>query len=282
MAMRWVKENIRAFGGDPYKITIFGASTGAESVCLHLLMPQSKGLFNSAIPQSPAFPQPLSSYNPSSDSFRPGLSSGNPSVNNSLNNPKKILKGIGCGENVSCFLKKTTKEIIEYNKRNGSSWHPLIDGVVILDDPRKMLANGQISSKVNLIVGINANEGTFAIQKGQDDRLNSLLNNDIYKKKEEYKNMYTESKFGSKAKTAATIFGDVQFICPVRQFVHYLYKQNINVYYYAFTKLNSWESDSYMGAGHGNELKYIIGITEEERPSGSGSYFSNELKLEKL
>ncbi|KAJ2951268.1 hypothetical protein O0L34_g5669 [Tuta absoluta] len=51
-ALRWIKKNIRNFGGDPENITIFGESAGAVSVSLHLLSPMSKGLFNRAIVQS--------------------------------------------------------------------------------------------------------------------------------------------------------------------------------------------------------------------------------------
>lgn len=39
-AMRWVKKNIAAFGGNPNNVMIFGESAGAGSVSMHLLMPQ--------------------------------------------------------------------------------------------------------------------------------------------------------------------------------------------------------------------------------------------------
>ncbi|XP_034829482.1 juvenile hormone esterase-like [Maniola hyperantus] len=53
-ALRWVKENIRKFGGDPDNITIFGESAGGASVSFHLVSPMSKGLFKRAIVQSGA------------------------------------------------------------------------------------------------------------------------------------------------------------------------------------------------------------------------------------
>src|ERR1700686_1536207 len=53
-ALEWVQENIRAFGGDPAKITIFGESAGAFSVATLLSMPRAKGLFARAIAQSGA------------------------------------------------------------------------------------------------------------------------------------------------------------------------------------------------------------------------------------
>ena len=51
-ALRWVRDNIANFGGDPNKVTIAGESAGAMSVCDDLVAPGSAGLFRAAILQS--------------------------------------------------------------------------------------------------------------------------------------------------------------------------------------------------------------------------------------
>ncbi len=51
-ALEWVRDNIAAFGGDPDNVTIFGNSSGADSVSTLMCMPQARGLFHRAIHQS--------------------------------------------------------------------------------------------------------------------------------------------------------------------------------------------------------------------------------------
>ena len=64
LAMRWVKNNIAAFGGDPDNITLAGESAGGASVCMHLLAPeQTQDLFHKAIIQSAACSFALRSVN---------------------------------------------------------------------------------------------------------------------------------------------------------------------------------------------------------------------------
>ncbi|MFJ4840732.1 carboxylesterase/lipase family protein [Streptomyces sp. NPDC088746] len=51
-ALRWVRQNIRGFGGDPGNVTIFGESAGATYVCQQVVSPLAEGLFHTAIAQS--------------------------------------------------------------------------------------------------------------------------------------------------------------------------------------------------------------------------------------
>jgi para-nitrobenzyl esterase len=52
-ALAWVRDNIRAFGGDPGNVTVFGESAGANAVTTLMTVPAAAGLFHRAIAQSP-------------------------------------------------------------------------------------------------------------------------------------------------------------------------------------------------------------------------------------
>nr|WP_164986256.1 carboxylesterase family protein [Streptomyces roseicoloratus] len=55
-ALRWVRENIAAFGGDPGNVTVAGQSSGAASVACLMVMDRARGLFHRAIAHSAASP----------------------------------------------------------------------------------------------------------------------------------------------------------------------------------------------------------------------------------
>jgi len=52
LALKWIKDNIKSFGGNPNNIVIFGESAGGQSVGYHIISPLSEGLFSRAILQS--------------------------------------------------------------------------------------------------------------------------------------------------------------------------------------------------------------------------------------
>jgi len=45
MSLKWIKQNILEFGGNPNQVTLFGESAGALSICILNVAPEAKGLY---------------------------------------------------------------------------------------------------------------------------------------------------------------------------------------------------------------------------------------------
>ena len=90
-ALRWVRDNVAGFGGDPDNVTVFGESAGGCSVVTLLATPAAKGLFHKAIAESASVAQvrtrtPRASAPPSSSTtsaLQPPISSGSPTSHSS-------------------------------------------------------------------------------------------------------------------------------------------------------------------------------------------------------
>lgn len=56
LALKWIQNNIKSFGGDPDRVTIAGHSAGAHAVTAHMISPMSQRLFKNVIAASGALP----------------------------------------------------------------------------------------------------------------------------------------------------------------------------------------------------------------------------------
>jgi len=158
-AMKWVKHNIAAFGGNPDSVTIAGTGSGAVSVNLHLVSPLSKGLFHKAIVSS-------------------GSVLGNiPIHNNQLNLGKKLGGLLKCPNDTSsnlikCLKNKSAAELAEHNcqlKEFGSdpyyTWLPTMEQDFgqqrfLSAHPIEIMSHGQINA-VPVMIGINTDDFGF-------------------------------------------------------------------------------------------------------------------------
>lgn len=150
MALEWTRENIRAFGGNPNKVTIFGESSGAESVDI---------LLNSW------------QYNPP---FRAGImESGNQALQGFLTNGVNVTANwykaasyLNCtGNATQCLQTANATQLESVISMNNLLFQPQIDNYTVVSDPSARIANGS-TANVPILVGSNAQEGRV-FQYGQ-------------------------------------------------------------------------------------------------------------------
>ncbi len=144
-ALRWVRENIAAFGGDPGNVTIFGESGGGAKVSTLMAMPSAAGLFHRAIIQS-----------------GPGLRATEPE--RATRNAERFLKELGISARDAGRLSSlTTEQIFEANARANPDgrrgWAPVVDGIVLPHHPFEPVAPA-ISAHIPLLIGTNKDEAT--------------------------------------------------------------------------------------------------------------------------
>ncbi|KAH7131022.1 carboxylesterase [Dactylonectria macrodidyma] len=145
MALRWIKENIAAFGGDPNRVVLWGESAGAQSIAYHMMSYNGRddGLFHGAIMES-------------------GGPTGCPLKDLSfwtapLQNLTRTVGCLGRNHQLACLRNLSSSDL--YAARRTQEWQsPLIDGDFLTAYPSKLLQERKFI-KVPIITGENTNEG---------------------------------------------------------------------------------------------------------------------------
>ncbi len=152
--LRWIRKNIKAFGGNPENITLFGQSAGSCNITALMLMEEAQGLFQKVICQS---------------SFAADISL--TTCNDSRTVSNALLSALDCST-LEHALKKSDKELLEAQNKiasasmGGSSafssiesklFAPVIDGITIPEDYWQRFSSG-CCGRVLFLGGTNAGE----------------------------------------------------------------------------------------------------------------------------
>jgi para-nitrobenzyl esterase len=135
-ALKWVRDNIAEFGGDPGNVTIFGESAGGMSVGTILAMPSARGLFHKAIPQSGASHTgaPIARANRTAERVlsKLGVNPGDAGAIRALT-PAQLLTGTLLGDG-----RTPDPEL-------GMAYQPVADGTLVPRAAIEMVADGSAS-----------------------------------------------------------------------------------------------------------------------------------------
>ncbi|XP_074598537.1 acylcarnitine hydrolase-like [Brevipalpus obovatus] len=147
MALRWVKNNIAHFGGDPNQITIFGESVGGLSTFMHIASPYASGLFNRAIPMS-AVPLLLEDE----ANYRTSLSS------------EIVLKRSGCmdaKDKLICLRSIPAEQLALMVPLRELPFGVVYNSEYVPVKESQLFLNGSYSNDVDVMVGLAEEDASF-------------------------------------------------------------------------------------------------------------------------
>ncbi|KAJ8950496.1 hypothetical protein NQ318_015240, partial [Aromia moschata] len=308
LALKWVKNNVDKFGGDPDSVTIFGESAGGVSAQFHMTSTMSKGLFHRVIAQS-------------GTAFCSWSIAAKDEV---VKNSKKLAKIFECPTNSSVEMVECLRSVDPFDLVNQDTqfmeWdydpmipfkpviEPKVEGAFLTEHPAEAFRSGR-AADVPLIVGLNTEDGALKVAalsqrlhlvKEFSDNFEKLAplslfydswTDDMDSITKRIKEFYfgSEEIHKSDISNLIHLYTDGWFLSCADEAVRYQLKYSKQpVYYYLFahrgvaslTEIFGGE-DSDLGVCHADELQYLFpigdGLFPDRKPSDDDKQVSTLL-----
>ena len=264
-ALKWVRRNIRAFGGNPENVTLFGESAGGLSTLVNLVSPTASGLFHRAIVESGAYAL-----------VQPTLAHGEA-------NGIIFANAVGCNQPNSadvliCLRSLPVSTILANQILTGK---PKVDGKILTQSVLTALGSGQFN-RVPLMNGTNHDEGNFFVAGDFDlnggpvtastyETAIATITADPAHAPLIAPHYQVPAQFPSFDQGVGAVETDAGFACPAR-FADELASPFVRTFAYEFSDEKA--PQNYLrpvsfpyGATHTSELQYIFPFAN---PSGVG------------
>ena len=246
-ALKWVRDNIAAFGGDPNRVLVAGQSGGARDTCVLLVSPQASGLFGRVAMHS----GPCSVQTTDDAQARAQL----------------LLDELGCStatDPLACLYGQTAdKLVLAVSSRprgfGDPAFLPSIDGYIVSAQPDNLIATG-MHNAVPVIIGSNSDEydnrfDTIPEAQYADDL--ALLVPGQYAA--EALLIYPLSDYPSATEAYVAALSDRNIVCPTRRRARALVaNQAAPVYRYEFRQGLAAPEAQATGAYHVLDLLYLF------------------------
>ncbi len=240
-ALRWVHDNIAAFGGDPGNVTLFGESAGAQSVLALYTSPRARGLFHRGIAQSPyAIP-----------------SHGRSRAREVSVQVARAVGLDGAGATAAQLRAVPADRFFDLGDKGPTLAPSFIVGDAALPQPILGAFRKGKQAQLPLIVGSNSDEATVAAAFGVDPaRLVEKLRAGKFLLKSLYPGIDDDAQLGRET------VRDLVFTAYARQ-IAYLHSRSAPAWRYYFSHVQEGLQGKVPGVGHGGEIPFVMDTRDD-------------------